>query len=87
MILQVSIKAMNETINEEGLVKSRLVFGIIPRFPILILELQTQKERMDTIESSQAEMNTIFAEPKILSALNRNVAPCADQADKLEENV
>ena len=38
-VLKVAVKAMNDTMGENGLVPSRLVFGIIPRFPILNTDL------------------------------------------------
>ena len=34
-LLRISFKGMNDTMSEKGLVPSRFVFGISPRFPIL----------------------------------------------------
>ena len=65
-LLKLAVKAMNDTIGENGLVPSRLVFGITPRFPIISSDLPTQKERMDILRSAQMEMNAIIAERRIL---------------------
>ena len=67
---------MNDTVGENGLVPSRLVLGIIPRFPILNSELPDQKEILEIIKNAQAEMNSIDAERRVLSALTRNVPAC-----------
>lgn len=77
-IQKVAVKAMNGTIIERGLVPSRFVLGIIPRFPILNINLSKQGERMDIIKKSQAEMNNIIAEKRVLAALTRNIQPAAD---------
>ena len=78
---------MNDTMGENGLVPSRIVFGIIPRFPILNTELPTQKQRMEIIKSAQAEMNSIVAERRVLAALTRDIPPAADRNYKLGEEV
>jgi len=87
MILSVAVKAMNDTINEKGLVPSRLVFGILPRFPILNSNLPNQKERLEIIKTAQAEMNSIVAERKIMTALSKNVPAAADRTYKLGEEI
>lgn len=60
-ILRVAVKAMNDTINENGLVPSRLVFGIIPLFPIINTDLPTKKNCMNGIKTAQDKMNSIVA--------------------------
>ena len=84
-ILRVAVKAMNDTINENGLVPSRLVFGIIPRLAIINTDLPTQKDRMNAIKSAQAEMNSIIAECRIMTALKSDMPPAADRTYKLGE--
>lgn len=74
---------MNDTIPENGLVPSRLVFGTIPRFPIISTDLRNQKERMEILPKSQKEMNSIIAERRILAALTRNVRPASDRVYRL----
>lgn len=69
---------MNDRINENGLVPSRLVLGMFPRFPILNTDLPTQKDRINVIKAAQAEMNSIVAERRLLTALTRDIPPAAD---------
>ena len=77
--LRIANKAMNDTIGENGLVPSRLVFGIIPRYPILNTDLPNQKERMEAIKLAQSEMNSIIAERRVLAALTKKIPPAADR--------
>ena len=72
-ILRLSLKAMNDTMGENGLVPSLLTFGVIPRFPILNTELPTQQERLEALKKAQAEMNSIVAERRIKRALLHKV--------------
>lgn len=69
MLLRVAVKAMNDTMNENGLVPSLLVFGLIPRFPIIASELPNQKERMEILTTAWAEMKAIVAKKRIMRAL------------------
>lgn len=62
--VNIAVKAMNDTIGEILLVTSRLVFGIIPRFPIIAADLPTQKERTKALGTAQVQMNTIIAQRK-----------------------
>lgn len=39
LLQKIAAKAMNDTIGENGLVPSRLVFGVTPRLPIISMEL------------------------------------------------
>lgn len=77
--LKITIHAMNDTMEGNGPVPSRLVFGIIPRFRILNTELTYQKERMEGLKTAQAEMNLITAKHRILEALPKNIPPAADR--------
>ena len=86
-ILRVAVKAMSDTMGETGLVPSRLVFGIVPRFPILNSNLPNQKERLEIIKIAQAEMNSIVAERRVLAALTRDIPPAADRTYKIGEEV
>lgn len=78
---------MNDTINENGLVPSRLVFCIIPRYPILNTELPTHKDRMNAIKRAQAEMNSNVAERCLMTALTRDIPPAADLNYKIGEEM
>lgn len=70
---------MNDTIGENGLVPSFLVFGIIPRFTIISPTLPSQAEWMKLLAKSQMEMNAIVPERRISTALSKNVSAAADQ--------
>jgi hypothetical protein len=61
MILACATKVLNNT-GENCLVLSLLVFGIIPRLPILSTDLPEQNERMRVLAAAQAEYNTIVGE-------------------------
>lgn len=87
MILRLATKAMNDTMNEDGLVPSLLVFGIIPRFPIIATELPTQKERMEVLATARAEMEAIVAKRRIMTALLKAVPPAADRVCEIGEEV
>ena len=85
--LKIAVKAMNDTIGENGLVPTRLVFGMLPRYPILSQDVPTQNERMKAPTSAQMEMNRIVSERKVLTALNRDIPPAADRSYRLGEEV
>jgi hypothetical protein len=87
LILKCAVKAMNDTIGENGLVPSLLVFGMIPRFPILTSEIPHQQERMRILQVAQAEMNSIAAERRIVQASKSAVPAAADRVYQVGEEV
>jgi hypothetical protein len=54
-------KVLNDAMGENGLVPALLVFGIIPRFPILSNDVSEQEERMHVLAAAQAEQ--VFCRP------------------------
>lgn len=78
---------MNNIINEKGLDPSRLVFGIILIFSILNTDLPTQKDRMHAIKTDQAELNSIVAERRLLTAITRDIPPAADLNYRIGEEI
>ena len=74
-----ALKAINDTMNPEGLVPSLLVFGVLPRFPPFNTELpgqappvlvtQCPPDRMRALQMARAEMETISAELSLQRAL------------------
>ena len=68
-ILSTAVKAMNDTMNCDGLVPSLLVFGILPRFPSFRTNLPNQAERMRALSAARTEMETITFELRISKAL------------------
>jgi hypothetical protein len=87
MILKCATKALNDTMGENGLVPSLLIFGIIPRFPILATDLPEQRERMRILAAAQVEYNTVVAERRILEALKSRVSDSADRVYEIGEEV
>lgn len=79
LVLRVAAKAKNDTLSENGLMPSRLVFGIISRPPVHNTDLTNQRERMTKTSKAQAEKNIIIAERRVLAALNRSIPPVADR--------
>jgi hypothetical protein len=72
---------------ENGVVPSLLVFGVTPRYPALSTELPNQKERMEVITAAQQEMNSIIAERRITTALNKNVPSAVDYISEIGSEV
>lgn len=69
LVMRLAVKAMNDTMNPEGLVPSLLVFGVLPRFPPMSSELPRQQEIMRALEVARAEMETISNELRLRTAL------------------
>ena len=85
--LKLSIKAMNDTNGDNGLVPSLVVFGIIPRFPITISDILAQKERMLALAKAQMERNAVVAERRILAALTRSIPTKTDFVAEIVQEV
>jgi hypothetical protein len=86
-VLKCATKALNDTMGENGLVPSLLVFGIVPRFPILSSNLPEQQERMRVLAAAQAEYNSIVAERRKEEILKSRVPGEADRVYKVGEEV
>ena len=85
--LRIAVKAMNDTMNPEGLVPSYLVFGIIPRLTDFCTELPTQSDRLNAIEVARSEMERIISEIRLRHALNTNIPPASKQDYKVGQKV
>lgn len=62
LLLRYAIKGINDTMGENGLVPTQLVFGCMPSFPVTRLQTPKQKERMRLLRNARKEMATIVAE-------------------------
>lgn len=74
---------MIDTIGENGLVSTGLVFGVIQIFPIIITQTQTKKKRLQVLAAVQGETNFIMAERNIVTALIRYIPPAANRFYKM----
>jgi hypothetical protein len=84
---RISVKAMNDTMNYDGLVPSLLVFGIMPRYPGIRTELPTQAERMRALDVARTEMETITCKLRLRGALTSSIPSASSQAYTLGENI
>lgn len=78
--LALAVKAMNDTAGSHGLVPTLLVFGVVPRIPIVPTELPDQVARMKAMHAARKEMATITAKSRIDTARRMNV-PAASGSD------
>jgi hypothetical protein len=76
--LRIAVKAINDTMGTNGLVPSLLVFGVVPRFPPMIIDLPKQRDRMAAHAAAQMEMSAIVSENRITAALTHNVPSSVD---------
>jgi len=67
--LSLSVAAMNTTAGPRGLVPTLLVFGVIPRAPMLPLPLPAQRDRMQAVVTARKEMEAIVAKARVRVAL------------------
>ena len=74
LTLRLAVKAMNETMNPEGLVPSLLVFGALPRFPAFNTTLPNQEQRMRALQIARSEMETVSSELRLRRALLSRVS-------------
>ena len=79
ILVNVAVKATNDTNGENDLVPSLLVFGIVPRFPIISSHLPTHRERMEALSEAQMEMNAIISERRVSKILHRNIRQATDR--------
>jgi len=71
--LSLSVAAMNTTAGPRGLVPTLLVFGVIPRAPMLPLPLPAQRDRMQAVVTARKEMETLVAKARVRVALTTPV--------------
>lgn len=72
---------------DNGLVPYRLVLGRATKFPTINTDLPTQKNWMEELKTSQAEMNTIVAEKRNLTALTHDITSAFDQFYIIGKNI
>jgi len=67
--LSLSVAAMNTTAGPRSLVPTLLVFGVIPRAPMLPLPLPAQRDRMQAVVTARKEMEAVVAKARVRVAL------------------
>jgi hypothetical protein len=82
LALRLAVKAMNDTMGPNGLVPSLLVFGMIPRFPIIDANVPDQEQRGLAMQVSREEYQNVVAEMRVKAALLHNVPAAADMQYK-----
>jgi hypothetical protein len=70
-----------------GLVPSLLVFGVVPRFPLMSIDLTKQRDRMAALAAAQMEVSAIVSENQITVALAHNVPSSVDRTYEVGEEV
>jgi hypothetical protein len=70
-----------------GLVPSLLVFGVVPRFPLMSIDLTKQRDRMAALAAAQMEVSAIVSENQITAALAHNVPSSVDRTYEVGEEV
>lgn len=78
LILQVAIKACNDTAGPAGNVPTLLVFGVIPRMPIHPEELPAQRDRMNALHRARNHMTNLMARSKLIKASKLRVPNAVD---------
>lgn len=73
--LKLTVKAMNDTLNSEGLVPSILVFGLLTRFLPTSNSLLSHADRMEAMEIARLEMTGITAQLRIRQTLRSKLQP------------
>lgn len=78
---------MKDKIGENELVLSRLLIENLPRFSIISNDIPNQKANMNAIKTSQAWLNSIVSERRILEASPENIWPATDQIYRIGKEV
>ena len=68
-----AIKAMNDSAGLQGPVPALLIFGVMPRFPVVPSELPEQNSTMSAMHSARKEMTAAIAKELLNTAVRANV--------------
>lgn len=72
---------------DRGLASSRLVFGIIPRVPLIRYHLPQHKKQKKALDTAQAKMNSIIAKSRAPQALTKIIPLAASQNNTFGKEV
>lgn len=73
--LRLAVKALNDTTGPDGIVPSLLVFGSLPSFPAVNMDVPMQKERMAALQTARKEMASVVARLRVQEALRSKILP------------
>lgn len=85
--VRLAVKALNDTTGPDGMVPSLLVFGSLPSFPAVNMDLPIQKERMAALQTARKEMASIVARLRVQEALRYKIPPSTHFLIKLGDAV
>ena len=71
--LSLSVKSRNETAGQNGLCPLLLVFGVLPRMLLSMMDLRKQRDRMKALKLARLEMSKQVAKERLSKARNSNV--------------
>ena len=86
MILQMAVKAVNDTAGPNGLVPTLLVFGAYPRMAKLDPPAPSIAVRSKAIEKAMAEVSKLRIDRQITDALRQRNGPQTDRIHELRIN-
>ncbi|KAI0991310.1 hypothetical protein K3495_g16877, partial [Podosphaera aphanis] len=86
MILQMAVKAINDTAGPDGLVPTLLVFGTYPRMSELDPPTATISERAIAIKKAMNEVRKLKAARQVTEALRQRNGPRSDKIHNLPLN-
>lgn len=71
-VLEITVKALNNTAGPNGLVPTLLVFGIIPRLPVRPVMLPVQLQCIIAMDEGRMELVRKIAQDQVRKALKNN---------------
>ena len=86
-LLSLSIRAMNDTSGPNGLVPTLLVFGVLPRIPIIPSSLPNQSTRLQIMMKARKEMSPVIAKSALSRAMRMNVPSAANKVFRTGDEV
>jgi hypothetical protein len=75
VILQMAIKAINDTISPDGIVPTVLIFGVYPRMTINSPPSALTARRAETMRKAIVDLRRIVAKRRVNDALNTRNSP------------
>lgn len=86
-MLQLAVKAYNDTASPDGLAPTLLFFGIVPRISIHSIELPRQRERMKALHCASKQMSSVMAQSRLNRAAGSRVTGTEDPNFKIGDTV